>query len=305
MTKQIFPTEKLTHEFSKNGFQAKTFPNYDIQKSIFLNKINQEIDLTKLPQDLKISTMTITCNIDTLIDVQNVGKYVDLNFGDIVCVKYGPNNMTRTLIKLKKNNKKTQKTQKNFYNQATIIAEVKNKRKINVKLFKNGAIQMTGCKTTDEFINALEILCANLNKKKAVYDKKEKKIIKREFVSNPENIKIENITNFKIRMINSNFHIGFMIDRNNLYQLLTKKGITCTYEPCINIKYNYKNKDIISVFVFESGSIIITGAKTVSHIDEAYKFITKILVENYDTIVKNDIDKFLERDDIKQLINDA
>ena len=45
MTKQIFPTEKLTHEFSKNGFQAKTFPNYDIQKSIFLNKINQEIDL--------------------------------------------------------------------------------------------------------------------------------------------------------------------------------------------------------------------------------------------------------------------
>ena len=85
----------------------------------------------------------------------------------------------------------------------------------------------------------------------------------------------------KLKGVNRLKNIGFLINRENLFDLLTKANIRCTYEPCIhacvNIKYNYKNKETISIFVFESGSIIITGAKTKNHIIEAYKFITKIL----------------------------
>lgn len=128
-------------------------------------------------------------------------------------------------------------------------------------------------------------------------------------MTNPENVNVSDIYNFKIRMINSNFHIGFLINRENLYELLSKGGIRCSFEPCIhacvNIKYNYKNKDTISIFVFESGSIVITGAKSKNHIVDAYKFITKVLYENYDNIVKNDIDKFLEKPEIKELINQS
>jgi len=281
--------------------QLKNLPTSNQSK-----KLTAHIDLSNLPDDLKISTMTITCNLDTLIDVQNVGKYVDLSFGSIVCVKYGPTNV-RTLIKLKKSNSKTKKKkQKNFYNQATVIVDVKNKRRINVKLFKNGAIQLTGCKSMENFNDAITILTNELKKKKAVFDRKQKKIIKKDFVTSPENVNLASINNFKIRMINSNFHIGFLVNRENLFDLLNKANIRCTYEPCIhacvNIKYNYKNKETISIFVFESGSIIITGAKTKNHIIEAYKFITKILYENYDNIIKNDIDKFLDRPEIKQLI---
>lgn len=274
--------------------------------SDFSKKLNTEFDLTNLPDDLRISTMTVTCNLNTLITIENIGKYINLSFGNTVCIKYG-NNKVRTLIKLKKSNKKTKKKQKNFYNQASIIVDVKNKRRVNVKVFKNGAIQMTGCKSVDDFIDAMTILCNELAQKKAVYDKTQNKIIKKEFVTKPENVNVTDIYNFKIRMINSNFHIGFLINREILYELITKLGIRCSFEPCIhacvNIKYNYKNKDTISIFVFESGSIIITGAKTRNHIVEAYKFITKILYENYDSIVKNDIDKFLERPEIKELIN--
>lgn len=274
----------------------------------FPKKMYSEINLSNLPNDLRISTMTITCNFDTLINIQNVGKYIDLSFGNIVCVKYGSNNFIRTLIKLKKTNKKSKKKHSNFYNQATLIVEVQNKRRINVKLFKNGAIQMTGCKNMENYHEALSILCKCLLKKKAVYDKEVKKIIDKPFVIQPDKIDSSLIYNFKIRMINSNFHIGFLINRENLYDILIKDNVTCTYEPCIhacvNIKYNYKNIDIISIFVFESGSIIITGAKNRNHIMEAYSYITKILYENYGKIVKNDIEKFLERPDIQQLIKE-
>jgi TATA-box binding protein (TBP) (component of TFIID and TFIIIB) len=250
--------------------------------------------------------MTITCNLDTLINVQNVGKYVDLSFGNILCVKYGADNHIRSLIKLKKTNKKSKKKHNNFYNQATLIIEVQNKRRVNVKLFKNGAIQMTGCKNMENFHEVLDILCKYLLKKKAIYDKETKKIVDKPFVTKPKNVSASKILNFKIRMINSNFHIGFLINRENLYDILTKDNITCTYEPCIhacvNIKYSYKNKDLISIFVFESGSIIITGAKNKNHIVDAYNYITKILYENYEKIIKNDIEKFLQRPEIQQLI---
>lgn len=281
-------------------------PTKNLTTNIFPKNFPEEINLDNLPDDLRISTMTITCNFNTLIDTQNVGKYIDLDFGNIVCVKYGSDNKTRSLIKLKKINKKSKKKHKNFYNQATIIIETKNKRGINVKLFKNGSIQMTGCKDLSNFVDALTTLCLKLKKNKAIYDRVTNKIIKKPFVNNPENMDPSKVYNIKIRMINSNFHIGFLINREKLFEVLKVLKMNCTYEPCIhacvNIKYVHKGKDIISIFVFESGSIIITGAKNKDHIVDSYKFITKLLHDNYDIVVKNDIDKFLDRPDIKQLI---
>lgn len=289
--------------------------NQTISTKNVVSKI--DLNLDDLPDDLRISTMTITCNLDTLIDIQNVGNFVDLTFGGIVCVKYKTNNdkldnntMTRSLIKLKKTRKtKKNKMRKNFFNQATLIVDVKNKRRINVKVFKNGAIQMTGCKSFSDFEQALLIVCNELKKKKAIYNKKTKTIEKRYFVTNYDSIDPKKISNFKIRMINSNFNVGFLIDREKLYELLLKSNTRCTYEPCIhacvNIKYLYKNKEVISIFVFESGSIIITGAKTKNHIIESYKFITKILFENYDKIIKKNIEELLEREDIKKIIEQS
>lgn len=279
------PSHVITTKFkSKNGF-----------------------NLEKLPDDLNISTMTITCNLDTLIDIQNVGRYMDLAFGQVVCVKYGPNNsIVRSLIKLKKRKKTTKKNRKNFYNQATVIIAVDSKRTVNVKVFKNGAIQMTGCKTYENFTTAMQILCDVLNKKKAVYDKTLGIIVPRNFVSNFDKVNVDNIYNVRIRMINSNFDIGFLVNRKKLHEIMSAKGIKSTFEPSIHsaviIKYLYGDKDIVSIFVFESGSIIITGAKKREHLIEAYKYITTQLYENYDKIVKTNIDNFLERDDIKKII---
>lgn len=274
--------------------------------NVFPKKFFQEIDFHNLPTDLRISTMTITCKFNTLIDIQNVGKYIELSHGNIIYVKHGSENKIRSLVKFKKINVNSKKKRKNFYNQVTVLIETQNKNRINAKLFKNGSVQMTGCKNIFNFSDALNILCTELSKNKAVYDKDVNKIIKKPFVIDRDNLKLSEIKNINIRMINSNFHVDFLINREKLYEILREHNINCTYEPCIhacvNIKYIHKNKDIISIFVFESGSIIITGAKNKDQIMEAYKFITKLLHDHYDIIVKNDIDKFLEKPEIKQLI---
>jgi TATA-box binding protein (TBP) (component of TFIID and TFIIIB) len=284
-----------------------------ICKTKNINYFYQEksLNLNNLPSELHISTMTITFNLATTFNVLNIGKYIDLSFGNILCVKYGPSgsNLIRSLIKYKLSKKKTKKKKKNFYNQASLVLGINNGKMINIKLFKNGAVQMTGCKNIQHFVDSLEKLFSFLLKEKAVYDTTEKKIVDKPFVSHPQNIALSKISDFKIRMINSNFHIGFLINREILYNILSEDThVTCTYEPCIhacvNIKYNYQNKDTISIFVFESGSIIITGAKKKEHIIESYNYIIKKIYENYAMILKNNIEIYLENPEIKKSLFD-
>lgn len=279
--------------------------NNQNQKSIIEKNKTKEINLNKLPKNLCISTMTITCNFDTLINIENVGKYIDIVPDNIVYIKYGKNKI-RSIVEIKKGVRKPKK-KVNFYNQATIYIAI-NDRTIHMKLFQNGAIQITGCKTNEEFTQTITILCNSLRKKKAVYEKDNKVIVKKEFLSKYENVEADKLYNFGIGLINSNFKSGFMINRENLFELLLKKNITCVFEPCIhacvNIKHDYKNENTISIFVFESGSIIITGAKTQNQVMDSYKFIIKLLYENYDQVFKININDFLKKPEIKKLLDD-
>ena len=64
---------------------------------------------------------------------------------------------------------------------------------------------------------------------------------------------------------------------------IPQKYIDCTYDPirhaCVNIKLNHPTKTI-TIFVFESGSIIILG-KTCRQVRDAYNFINVFLLSNY------------------------
>ena len=61
---------------------------------------------------------------------------------------------------------------------------------------------------------------------------------------------------------------------------------------CVNIKHtnsiNPESKPT-SIFVFQSGNIIITGAKYIENILEAYEFIRKILNKNVSKIIRKEI----------------
>ena len=104
------------------------------------------------------------------------------------------------------------------------------------------------------------------------------------------------IKEFEIYMINSNYMVNMMIDRSKLYALLLMKKIKASYEKCVracvNIKYvppiyNNEEKDV-SIFIFEKGNIIITGARNFHHVVSTYDYINNILLSHVDEIIKKD-----------------
>lgn len=138
------------------------------------------------------------------------------------------------------------------------------------------------------------------------------------------NIDAFKLTNTKIELINSDFSTNFMINNTKLYKIvLNKYKIFASYEPndypgvknkfywnADNIKNNRKqgkcyceHKCIkkgkkspctqITIAVFQSGSVLITGAKNIQQIKDAYKYINEIFVENYTEIkgIMTDEDK--------------
>ena len=93
-------------------------------------------------------------------------------------------------------------------------------------------------------------------------------------------------------MINCNFVVPFKINRPKLQILLKTDDYNAEYDSNghAGVKIRYVSiKQKITIFVFESGSIIIIlGNQGFSRINEVYTFIYKYLLENYDVIVKDD-----------------
>ena len=265
----------------------------------------EKLEINNLPVGVKVATMCSSCFLGTKLDLDNIEKYLLLNDKDILMVKRNKDNI-RTLIELKKPSKRNILSAKkkdhngntnNFYNSITLIVRVTDdatnnlnlEPKINLKLFKNGSMQMSGCKSINNVNIVLKKVLARLKEVKGKLEDGEIKEIK--FV---EDIKMLDIYNFKIDMIYCNYKISIQIDREKLHELLKKKKVKCIYEPCsracVIIKYtanvdNLENKEV-SIFIFKKGNIIITGARSRNQVIEAYNYINNILITHSDEITK-------------------
>lgn len=265
-------------------------------KNILRNKITDALIIQKLPNDVCISTMTVCCDINIEFNVSNIARYIDLNKDSIINISYGRNDdptTNRSLIPRKKSKKK-KKGKRVFYNQVSMAVMIKSKKEkpINIKLFTNGSIQMTGCKSIENVIDVLDKTFDELKVVKALIDIKQMKIIDKPFINDPSKLYLEFVNNIIIGMINSNFKYPNKIDRLKLYNLLNSENIQSKYDPsnhaCVNIKYHCVDKTI-SIFVFEKGPIVITGAKNCEHVLAGYNFINKYLLTNHFKIAKSTI----------------
>ncbi len=283
---------------------------------------NAKQELLNLPYDLEISTTTVTCHLDVVFNVENIGLYFN-DFDNIVIGKRYGNRIVNNLInvkKLKVGKKKKRREKKNFYNQVSLIFRsatlmgldpekltLKERFKtVNIKLFINGSIQMTGCKHLDNIKKSLEILFDRLKISKAVLNNSMKFEIK-PFVNDIKNLNINNVTNFKIVMINTNFNILFQINREKLHQLLKDNNFDVTFDPiihaCVNVKFHIPNtlNKTISIFVFESGSITIAGSNSCQQVLETYNFINKLILNNYSSLLSKPITPKLIVDLVKKM----
>jgi TATA-box binding protein (TBP) (component of TFIID and TFIIIB) len=242
-------------------------------------------DFNQIPKNVSVSTTGVTFELGVIVNLKYIFKLVKLN-DILVGMKY-KNEVKQTE---EVNMKISEKT---FNNQLTMKLKIAEDKFVSVKIFLNGSIQIAGSKSIEQINKSIECLLKILKKRYFVESLNEEIHLVESY-----NFAIKD---FKINMINSNFYVNYKINIENLYPLITKRGVKARFEPlshrCVNIKFvpdtNKETDKPISIFVFESGSIIITGARNGNNIKAAYEFITNVLDENSLTVKRKDIKLYM------------
>tara|TARA_B100001094_G_C18134603_1_gene774285 strand:- start:630 stop:1370 length:741 start_codon:yes stop_codon:yes gene_type:complete len=237
-------------------------------------------------EDLHVSTITAILQLSSDIDLKQIFEEVPISTY-IPFIEYGETNGTKGFSKKLLKKKRKKKKKRIFYNQATIHVNSYGKL-MNVKLFNNGKIQITGLKQEGqsvELVNELILYLQYLD-------------IFKEDVS---------IIHSQIVLINSDFDLGFKVNREMLHREIINMGIYSSFEPCIypgvNIKYymNTNNSNGIcccnnicngkgrangdgdckkvTIAVFMSGKTIITGGQNKDQLKKCHQFITNFIDE--------------------------
>jgi len=200
----------------------------------------------------------------TLICVLNVNKFdVDTfrrQFDD-----------TKTFMRIQST--PLSKKKRVFYNQISIRYADMSKK--SIKLFSNGKVQITGLSSHIECYELMEYLL---------------RLIRR--VMNQPNIQLED---HYIAMINGNYRIqsrpvqgdNTIIDLHRLLSVINKHDrIFATYNPesypAINAKYTNTVTGIrTSIFIFGTGSVVISAAKAIHHLQETYEYLTEYIFAEF------------------------
>jgi TATA-box binding protein (TBP) (component of TFIID and TFIIIB) len=276
---------------------------------------------------IRIATISLDCKLNTLIDVIKFGEYVELKEDEIVSITWANDRKSKPFHRTILENEKKKKRKRTFFNQATILMKPQNNpdhNYLNIKVFQNGSVQMTGCKDLDDFQNVVTTLIHILKEGTKITKIKDGKKVKKriKYIESPDKIGIHDI---KIRMINSCFKIDYKLDRKELSKVLktnhgkgSKDRVYARYKPrgghsCVAIKHFPRDADgnleiaiktgkphRTHIFVFPT-NIIITGAKNLGHIIKAYEYVMNILstyrkeievIEIDEKLLHQDIDRF-------------
>lgn len=122
----------------------------------------------------QIFTMTVSAELfkdfpNYTINLPNIYSKSELT-DSIIGIKYNwkDENMMKgtyltTVYKKSKGKNVSKINTKSFYNQISLVIKVSSSKQVNVKLFGNGKLQMTGCKDIEDALSAVYILQHYLN----------------------------------------------------------------------------------------------------------------------------------------------
>ena len=260
--------------------------------------------------DLRISTITTTAQLGTKI-------ILDALFEQIPIIEYW--DLTDGVLKMEFNGQskgtsfkdimlKPKTTKTSFFNQATLVIRREVKpliwKEINVKLFRNGGIQMTGVKSIEMSLEALRWLIEFTTRTcnaKPIFEKSP--VIQKE----------------QVQLVNTDFSIGAKVRRDVLHRILSETyHLNSSYESAIyqgvKTKYFYNAEKPpghpygicpcaklckgtgdgtkigeckkITISPFQTGQVIITGARTMDQINEGYVFIKEVFTKHADAILR-------------------
>lgn len=266
---------------------------------------------------------TITCNVDLGINVDLVVLYENFNIegkSKFVWIHYPKieGNNKRGIYPKKKRNVKNTAKKTSFDNQVTVLYKADNYP--NLKIFKNGNIQITGVKNKDDVATIVNQV---IDEVKRIYKLNPK------ISSNEDFNEVIGFNNFHIRMINTDFKTfsnpeltdKFIIRRKVLHKILISDDYNnkCSFEPGkyhgVKLEFFWnKNNEVqngickcsdncfgkgsgcgvnnckkITVAIFESGSVLITGGVSFEQINDAYNYITNVFKKHKEEIKKADL----------------
>jgi len=197
-------------------------------------------------------------------------------------------------------------TNKSFFNQSTLVvrrwvSDARGWKEVNIKLFGNGSVQMTGIHSEEFAAETLQWLidqCAKLTE-------------------TPFNVPPK-VNKMNVQMINSDFSLNVPLHSEIIHAILRDRyGLFSIFEKTlyqgVDTKYYYNKKrdpkaspgvcdcetlcsgqgngdgpgqcKRITISIFQTGNIIITGARNMDQINEGYEFINKVFDKHEKEIV--------------------
>lgn len=257
--------------------------------------------------DLRISTMVITAHWGTPINLDLLFEalkplILPIWYPDVGILKFEHKNMVLGCsYKDIFTNRKI--TSKSFFNQSTIVLRRKmdeekedHWKEVNVKLFANGGIQMTGVTSEAFAFDAITWLLALIQ-------------------TLPESPFTEKaaIQRFSVQLINTDYALNKFINQDALHKILINEYnlfsmLEKTIYQGVNTKFFYNTRDPgigicqckkfckgqgtgegegeckrITMSIFRTGRIIITGARQIKQIKAAYQFLNSVFDKHHAT----------------------
>lgn len=272
---------------------------------------------------LRISTMVATAHMGTEMNLQTLlecfhERAIPLSWPEegVLKVEYKPakeKDKDKSLQKkivigtcVRDELTKRKQSKNIFFNQSTLVIrrEVHPTifKEVNVKLFKNGGIQMTGIPTETFALETLQWISKELSS-----------------FSRPIFTKAPAPHRFSLQLINSDYSVNGTINREALHSILVNdynlfSSFESTIYQAVDTKYFYNEalppgapegicpcdelcdgngdgKSLgackkITISIFHTGSIIITGARSFKQVETAYKYMNTILPRHCTDIIK-------------------
>lgn len=261
---------------------------------------------------LRISTMVTTAQLGVTINIPKL-------FSDIPLIDYW--HLTNGVLKIESGKgvrgkswrdvMRDEKKEKSFFNQATLVVrrEVSDKywKEINVKIFQNGGVQMTGIRSekmaVDTIVWLIHFIQTNIPD-----------IIGKGDI---------HVHKFQVQLINSDFSIGAPIRRESLHAVLKDSyHLASLYESTIyqGVKTKYFYNDTkpegslpgicacptrckgngngsgigqckkVTISPFQTGQVIIQASglpsSSMKHIEEAAAFIQSVFITHCDKVIR-------------------
>lgn len=235
--------KKLKQKFTNDFFDL-------METSFKISSDNEDVS------EIKLSTMTVVCDLACEIDLERLTRNFTSPPYPLCSIKKAKTNKDCTFTK-------RGKVKKSFYNQTTITYKTFTTK--SIKVFSNGKLQITGVTSLTETLKTIDMISYIL------------KNSNRSIINGEPDVHM--MKNISIEMINSNFNYAKEIDLKTLRNIMKADGYDVTYDPdtypCINAKING-----ISVFIFGTGNVVITGAKTLNGIQKTLETVTNIFNAN-------------------------